>query len=186
MVVVGALVVAATVAFSPQIIWLVGGEEYLTKAWSLGSDFLLPWLAVVLFGSFVKQSFNYLFLAIKKQNILLSINGIGILIGLPFALFAIRERWLLGALRGQWILELLFVIGSVVAAHYYKALPRMHMKNSLIFGLLSVVCIWLAFGIHSLRPFHAWYWSIPLWLWLLWVFFLWWRSAIKDTLRGLG
>jgi O-antigen/teichoic acid export membrane protein len=57
----------------------------------LGSDFLLPWLAVVLFGSFIKQSFNYLFLAIKKQNILLYINGFGILIGLPFALFAIRE-----------------------------------------------------------------------------------------------
>jgi hypothetical protein len=108
------------------------------------------------------------------------------LIGLPFALFAIREWWLLWALRSQWILELLFVVGSIVAAHYYKALPRMHTKNLVRFVWLSIVCIGLALVIHHIRPFHVWYWSIPLGLWLLGVFALWWRTAIADTLRGLG
>lgn len=70
----------------------MGGVDFLGSQTQVGSDFLLPWLALVLFGSFVKQCFNYLFLAIKKQNVLLRINGLGIAIGLPFAVYAIG-RW---------------------------------------------------------------------------------------------
>ncbi|USN56852.1 MAG: hypothetical protein H6766_07810 [Candidatus Peribacteria bacterium] len=89
---VGGLIIAACIAFAPQVIGLVGGPEYLTTPQHIGADFLLPWLAIILVGSFIKQCFNYLFLAIHRQNILLTINGVGILIGLPFAIRAIGQR----------------------------------------------------------------------------------------------
>lgn len=89
---VGSLIIAACMAFAPQIIALVGDSAYLTNDLHIGSDVLLPWLAVILVGSFIKQCFNYLFLSIDRQNILLTINGVGILIGLPFAMWAIQQR----------------------------------------------------------------------------------------------
>lgn len=89
---VGGLIIAACIAFAPQVIGLIGGSAYLTTPTQIGADILLPRLAVILIGSFIKQCFNYLFLAIGRQNILLTINGVGILIGLPFAIRAIQQR----------------------------------------------------------------------------------------------
>jgi hypothetical protein len=40
-------------------------------------------LGIVLVGSFIKQVYNYLFVAVDKQNVLLPINLVGILIGVP-------------------------------------------------------------------------------------------------------
>ncbi len=186
MVAVWSLVIAAALAFAPQIIWIIWWADYLSTWTTLGSDFLLPWLWLVLLGSFIKQCFNYLFLAIKKQNVLLWINGLGILIWLPFAYWAIREWWLLWALWWQWALELLFVVWSFFVAHKFKAFPLFDKKNLLWVLLASFVSLWLALTIHVTIPSHDRYWSIPLWFGLLgvFVFFAW--KSLRSTLRWLG
>ncbi len=73
---VGGIIIASCIAFAPQVITIIGGTKYLSTATTIGADFLLPRLAIILVGSFIKQSFNYLFLSINRQNILLTINGI--------------------------------------------------------------------------------------------------------------
>lgn len=73
---ISGLIIGVCLAFGPQIIGLVGGSEYLSTPTQIGSEYLLPRLALILRGSFIKQSFNYLFLSIGRQNILLTINGV--------------------------------------------------------------------------------------------------------------
>jgi len=60
--------------FKTQIIYFIAGEKYLTSTKMIGSDFLLPFLAVVLFLSFIKQVFNYVLVSFDKQNKLLIVN----------------------------------------------------------------------------------------------------------------
>ena len=48
---------------------------------SLPGDQILPFLGIVLVLSFIKQVYNYLFVALEKQNLLFEINLVGVLIG---------------------------------------------------------------------------------------------------------
>jgi len=61
-----------------------------------GSNILLPWLSLILLGSFVKQTFNYVFIAHRKQNLLLSINLFGVVVGVPIGLFLVKHYALIG------------------------------------------------------------------------------------------
>ena len=63
--------------FRESIIKFVSGTEYLAShTQSRGSDSLLPWLALVLLLSFIKQVYNFLFVALHLNNKLLWVNGI--------------------------------------------------------------------------------------------------------------
>ena len=67
--------------FAPHIIYFIAGEKFLSIG-QYGSDFILPFLAFVLILSFVKQIFNYLFVATDLQNKLFKINLFGVVIGI--------------------------------------------------------------------------------------------------------
>ena len=54
-----------------------------------GANHILPFLGVVLLLSFIKQVYNYLFVSVDKQNVLFTINIVGVIIGLAVALYLI-------------------------------------------------------------------------------------------------
>ena len=67
-----------------DIIVFVSSQKFL-GTWenftSWGSNQVLPFLGIVLVLSFIKQVYNYLFVALEKQNLLFEINLVGVLIG---------------------------------------------------------------------------------------------------------
>jgi O-antigen/teichoic acid export membrane protein len=65
---------------------------------------------VVLFWSFIKQVYNYLFVAVDRQNILLPINLIGVLVGIPLGIWMIPQYGLLGGVVTQLTIELFFML----------------------------------------------------------------------------
>jgi O-antigen/teichoic acid export membrane protein len=70
----GFVVLLNFILFKTQIINFIAGEKYLTKPGMIGSDFILPFLSVVLFLSFIKQVFNYVLVSFNEQNKLLKVN----------------------------------------------------------------------------------------------------------------
>lgn len=63
--------------FPTYIIRIVSGKAFLGSfagIWNRGSDQVLPFLGIVLGMSFIKQVYNYLFVAVDKQNVLFKIN----------------------------------------------------------------------------------------------------------------
>lgn len=94
----GWICIANFVVFATPIIQVVSGKKYLTPGSgfnlqgilefihagqrnTLGTDFILPGLAVILSLSFIKTVFNYVFVAANRQNILFPVNLMGVVIG---------------------------------------------------------------------------------------------------------
>jgi len=50
----------------------------------------LPFLAIVLVLSYIKQAFNYVFIAFEKQNLLLKVNLFGIALGLGIGIWLVK------------------------------------------------------------------------------------------------
>jgi len=77
------------VVWGKHIIYFIAQQEYLTQflsqvsgTFTIGSDYILPFLGIVITLSFVKQVFNYIFVATGHQNKLLSVNARGLIVGL--------------------------------------------------------------------------------------------------------
>ncbi len=159
----GRICIANFFVFATPIIHIVSGEKYLTPVsgfnlqgmmeflqrhnWSaLGTDFLLPWLAIILALSFIKTVFNYVFVAANRQNILFPINLWGVVIGASIAFWAVKSYNLIGGLVAQFVMELLFVVGSVYYARKHDIMPKifhsshwkMHIFFIIIIGLLWI------------------------------------------------
>lgn len=49
----------------------------------------MPFLGIVLLFSFVKQVYNYIFVATENQNVLLGVNGVGVAVGIVVGLCTI-------------------------------------------------------------------------------------------------
>lgn len=102
--------------FSDQIILLVSGKAFLgsfatlTTRWS---NQVLPFLGIVLLRSFVKQVYNYLFVAVEQQNVLLPINLVGVLVWIPLWIWMIPTYGLLGWVVTQLAIELIFMLGAI-------------------------------------------------------------------------
>ncbi len=156
---IGGVVFLNFLLFNKQIILLVSGPEFLwTSLAHPGSNIILPFLWVVLWMSFVKQVFNYVFVATEKQNVLLWINAIWVLIGLFVALqFSFAGvtvwLWLIPKYGIQWgivvqiLLELLFMSGALLMALRHKVFPKIPRKHILasmwVFGIFAL--LWLKF-----------------------------------------
>ena len=81
--------------FAEDIIVFVSSKSFVGTWESMmnrGSNQILPFLGIVLVLSFIKQVYNYLFVALEKQNILFGINLTGVLIGAGVGLFLI-PKW---------------------------------------------------------------------------------------------
>lgn len=102
--------------FADQIILVVSGKEFLWTYFSLTSRWsnqVLPFLGVVLLRSFIKQVYNYLFVAVDKQNVLLPINLIWVLIWIPLWIWMIPKYGLFWWAITQLAIELLFMLGAI-------------------------------------------------------------------------
>lgn len=129
--------------FADQIVLVVSGKEFLWTFVSLTmrwSNQVLPFLGIVLFGSFIKQVYNYLFVAVDKQNVLLPINLIWVLVGIPLWIFMIPKYWLFGWVVTQLTIELLFMFGAIRVGKRKKVQPILSMKilRKLIVSLLCL------------------------------------------------
>ncbi len=118
--------------FNTEIIQLMGSERYLgTGFMNPGSNTILPFLAVVLRLSFLKQVFNYIFVATDNQNMLLWINLLWVSIWISVGVYLIPLYNIPGGIVTQILLEILFVAGAFFIALRKKVFPIIDTKKIL-------------------------------------------------------
>lgn len=136
--------------FATPLITFIWGTKFLSttlgNAWA---DTILPWLGVVLIMSFVKQIFNYLFVATERQNSLLIINLIGVAIGTSIGLWAIIHYNVTGWIIAQLTLEFLFMSGAMIVAWRGWVFPRIDLMKLIVAlgGLGAIGTLWMISGI---------------------------------------
>lgn len=119
------------IVFDREIIRFVSSREFLWSWESLASwwsNQILPFLGIVLVLSFIKQVFNYLFVAVDKQNVLFKINLTGVIIGVIVGLIVIPKRNLLWGVITQILIELMFTAGAIFIAKKNNIMPKIQKK----------------------------------------------------------
>ena len=131
--------------FNRDVIIFVSSREFLwtwdslTTRWS---NQILPFLGIVLFFSFIKQIFNYLFVSLEKQNVLFTINLTWVLVWVLVALFVIPKRNLLGWVITQVLIETIFMVWAMIVAGRLKVFPKFQKKAWLqLLWILAVMLI---------------------------------------------
>lgn len=117
--------------FNRDIILFVSSKDFIWSRDSLAtrwSNQILPFLWIVLFFSFIKQIFNYLFVSLEKQNVLFKINLIWVIVWVLVALFVIPKRNLLGWIIVQVLIETIFMVGAMIVAWELKVFPKFQKK----------------------------------------------------------
>lgn len=158
---IGGVVFLNFLLFNKQLVLLISGPDFLwTSFANPGSNIILPFLWVVLWMSFLKQVFNYIFVATDKQNVLLWINMFGVLVWLFVALqFTIWGftvwLWLIPNYGIKWwivvqiLLETLFMTGAFVIALKHKVFPKIPRKH-----IIASIGVFWVFGV-------SWRYFIP-------------------------
>ena len=114
--------------------WFLGVDR--TNPWS---NQILPFLGIVLALSFIKQVYNYLFVAQEKQNILLRINLFGVIVGLSIWLWAIPRYGIIGWVVTQLVLEIAFVWGSIRTGYRHNITPILPAKPIAIITTITII-----------------------------------------------
>lgn len=130
----------------------------------LGSDFLLPGFAVILVLSFIKTVFNYVFVASNRQNTLFPINLIGVVIWSIIGLVLVIKYNLIWWLIAQFLMEAIFVIGSIIYAKKYNILPTIFWKKHIIIHIIFIILTFCALS----TTYFAQLWTV----WLIISFIL--------------
>lgn len=152
--------------FDNNIILFVSWEKYLTTSTQIWADFILPFLGIVLALSFIKQIFNYIFVATDMQNKLFEINLFWVVLGVGIWLPFIMKYNLLWWVFTQVLLELLFVAWAIFVAKRNKVFPIIDYKKLFLVCMIVVLtAIWFKF-IPETRN--------------IWLFFIYW--AIFNTI----
>lgn len=173
--------------FADKIILLISDGSYLWTFASLTSwwsNQVLPFLGIVLVWSFIKQVYNYLFVAVDKQNVLLPINLVGILIGIPLWIRMIPKYGLFGGVVTQLSIELIFMFGAIRVGKRKKIQPIFSLA---ILWKLCGILLWMAivwYGINYFRTLNTlWFFIVWLCLNLFFVYLSLW--TIKKIAKGL-
>lgn len=141
---IGCYVIVMFTFFAPHIILFIGWESFLSTSTTIWSEFILPFLAIVLALSFIKQVFNYIFVTTWYQNTLLRINLVWVIIGVSLAIPLILHHQLLWWIVAQIVLEVLFVVGSLFVARKHKVLPIIHRRpNSIVLLITALLVIFV-------------------------------------------
>lgn len=133
------------ILFKNEIIYIVSWSDFiwtgLSNPWA---NTILPFLWIVLFFSFIKQVFNYIFVANNKQNKLLKINLVWVIIWISIWIYLIPNYKIQWWIITQILLEVLFVLWALYIAYKNKVLPKIPIKKLLTLMLISVfmLIIW--------------------------------------------
>ena len=173
--------------FSDWIIKFVSWKEFiwtfdsLTSRWS---NQILPFLWLVLRGSFIKQVYNYLFVAVDKQNVLLPNNLIWVLIWIGVWIRAIPKYWLIWWVLTQTLIELLFMAWAIFIARKIKLHPLFDKKRIFILTAIIVAFTVIAyFSDHFLVTNRRNLFAV--WLVVNWLLIYISLPYIKKSARGL-
>ncbi len=182
--------------FSKMVILITSDETFLwsrENIHSRGSDQLLPFLGIVLALSFIKQVYNYIFVATKKQNLLLGINWWWVLVGIVVGLWMIPDRkiglglGLFGAMITQMTMEVLFMFWAIITWIRHKVSPI--INSTILFQIILIMWWFAAIGraVTRLWIIDMWYieFFIIAWvlnLWVIWVSY----KLLKRISRGLS
>jgi O-antigen/teichoic acid export membrane protein len=176
--------------FNRDIILFVSSKDFIWSRESLStrwSNQILPFLGIVLFFSFIKQIFNYLFVSLEKQNVLFKINLTWVIVWVLVALFVIPKWNLLWWIIVQVLIETIFMVGAMLVAWKLKVFPKFQKKAWFqILGILAIMLIsgffingWLNTNEISRRLFLiiAWIYNLI----IVWISL----KPIKSVAKGL-
>jgi O-antigen/teichoic acid export membrane protein len=176
--------------FNRDIIIFVSSREFLWAWDSLASRWsnqILPFLWIVLFFSFIKQIFNYLFVSLEKQNVLFKINLTWVVVWVLVALFVIPKWNLLGWIIVQVLIETIFMVWAMIVAGRLKVFPKFQKKAW--FQLLWILVIMLVSGLFINDWLDSHEISRRLFLIIAWIFnlIIVWISLkpVKSVAKGL-
>lgn len=144
--------------FAYRIIRVVSGKAFIWSFSSFNSwwsDQVLPFLWIILFRSFIKQVYNYLFVAVEKQNVLLPINLVGVLLGIPLWVWLIPKYGLFGGAVTQLFIEFMFMIGAIWMGGRKRVQPMFSRKKMwLLFAILALGGIgWYFINLYFVHSF---------------------------------
>jgi len=135
--------------FADQIILIVSGKAFLWTGRLLPyrwSNQILPFLWIVLRRSFVKQIYNYLFVSVERQNVLLWINLFWVIIWVLVWIYTIPKYWLFWWVITQVLLEFLFMMWAIMVAKVKKI--NLITPRKTFFKLSAIIVIfWLVWFI---------------------------------------
>ncbi len=134
--------------FNRDVILFVSSKDFIWSRDSLStrwSNQILPFLWIVLFFSFIKQIFNYLFVSLEKQNVLFKINLTWVIVWVLVALFVIPKRNILGWVITQVLIETIFMVWAMAVAWKLKVYPKFNRKAcvQLLLTLTIMIISWL-------------------------------------------
>ena len=176
--------------FNRDVIIFVSSREFLWTWDSLAtrwSNQILPFLWIVLFFSFIKQIFNYLFVSLEKQNVLFRINLTWVIAWVLVALFVIPKRNLLGWIIVQVLIETIFMVWAMIVAWKLKVFPKFQKKAWLqILWILAIMFVG-GFFINDWLWDHEIKWWIFLIIAAIYNLLIVWISLkpIKSVAKGL-
>lgn len=127
------------ICFRTQVVDIIAWSDYLTNSEQVWSDFVLLFLSFVLFGSFIKQSFNYVLVSFWKQNKLFYINLFGVIVWLICAIVFIPLLNIYWGIITQSVLEICFVVGILIVAYKNNIFPKINFKYVMFSFLLFLI-----------------------------------------------
>ena len=129
---------------SSDIIRIIWWDSFVWSSRTTpGSNHILPFLGIVLVLSFVKQVYNYIFVAAEKQNVLLTINFIGVAIGLAVWLYSIPQYGIVWGIVTQLVFEIAFVLGWIWIAYRQNVLPHIQRIRTMVVTIIAWLLAYL-------------------------------------------
>ena len=176
--------------FNRDVILFVSSRDFIWSRDSLAtwwSNQILPFLWIVLFFSFIKQIFNYLFVSLEKQNVLFKINLTWVIVWVLVALFVIPKWNLLGWIVVQVLIETIFMVWAMIVAWKLKVFPKFQKKAWM--QILWILAIMLVIGIFingwlDSHEISWWMFLIIAWIYnliIIWISL----KPIKSVAKGL-
>jgi len=170
---IGALIAINFRVFAEDIIVFVSSRSFLWTWESINnwwSNQVLPFLWIVLILSFIKQVYNYLFVALEKQNILFGINLVWVLLWAVLGVVIIPKFWLLWWVITQVFIEMMFTFWAVKLAYTRNLNPIFQKKPLMqLVVILLIFCIfWYGIHLYLLNARGEWLtiWSLELSAWV--------------------
>jgi O-antigen/teichoic acid export membrane protein len=176
--------------FNRDVILFVSSKDFIWSRDSLAtwwSNQILPFLWIVLFFSFIKQIFNYLFVSLEKQNVLFKINLTWVIVWVLVALFVIPKWNLLGWIIVQVLIETIFMVWAMIVAWKLKVFPKFQKKVWMQILWILLIMLISGFFINGRLDNHEISWR--LFLIIAWIYnlIIIWISLkpIKSVAKGL-